>query len=92
MTEISTWTEERPHSINPSQRPIDNENIETGRNHLPQVKAPKLLIQYQMVMLENVHISNSIQIEQVIFRNMYAYINIYTTILSEKGSQKFERA
>lgn len=50
-------------------------NAECMKNSLSQEKAPKLVIQYQMIIFK--HTSNIIQMEQVIFRNMYTYICTY---------------
>lgn len=49
-------------------------NAECIKNSLSQKKAPKFVIQYQMIIFK--HTSNIIQMEQVIFRNMYIYMHI----------------
>lgn len=49
-----------------------------------------LVILYQMVIPENTCISNNIQDEKVIFRNMYGYTYMYLTTNEKKGSD-FER-
>ena len=45
-------------------------NAENGRNHLPQGREHQVPILYQMTSLENIHRSNIIQSEKVVFRNI----------------------
>lgn len=46
-----------------------------------------------MVSLENVHVSNIIQTEQGVFRNMYAYTHTYrdVTTINENGSHELQK-
>lgn len=44
-----------------------------------------MVIQYQMVSSENIHVSNIIQTEQVISRNIYIYIMHLTSIVEKKA-------
>lgn len=46
--------------------------------------AHQLVIQYHMVSSENMHISNITQMEQVIFRNTYVFINTYMDTITMK--------
>lgn len=57
-----------------------------GRTH-------QLVIQYQMVHYEFVHTSNVVQMDSVVFRNIYAYIstNKHTTIINDQRRHEFER-
>lgn len=47
------------------------------------------VIQYQLVFLEN--ISNTIQTEQVLFRNISLYMYMYVTAFNEKLDNEFEK-
>lgn len=51
------------------------------------------IIQYQIVSSEDVHTSSIIQMNSVVFRNIYVYISTYTltTIINNKRGHKFER-
>ena len=44
-----------------------------------------------MVNPENIHTSNIIQTEQVIFRNIYVYTYMCVMTINTKGSHEFER-
>lgn len=59
---------------------------ESGRKCLIQGRAHRLVSQYQMVSPENVHTGNSIQANQVIFRNIcgYTYTYVYVITINEK--------
>lgn len=39
-----------------------------------------------MCSFENIHESNIIQIEQITFRNIYAYTYMHVAIINEKGA------
>ena len=53
-------------------------NAESGRNHLPQGRAHRLVIQYLKVIPENVHTSDIILTEQITL--MYAAVYMYMPI------------
>lgn len=51
-------------------------NSDSGRNSLPQETENRWVLQYAMINQENIHMSNSIEIQQVIFRNMKVYTHM----------------
>lgn len=65
-------------------------NSDSGRNSLPQGRAHRWVLQYAMINQENIHMSNSIEIPQVIFRNMqvYTHMNIIFIEAWNKISEK----
>lgn len=48
-----------------------------GRNSFFQERVHQLLIQYQMVIIKNMHMSNIIQTKRILFRSIYAYTYTY---------------
>jgi predicted house-cleaning NTP pyrophosphatase (Maf/HAM1 superfamily) len=64
----------------------------SGRDNL-QGRTHQLVTRCQMVSAVNMHTNNSVQTEQVIFRNMheYTYAYVHVTTVLERGCE-FERA
>lgn len=86
------WIGKSPGNLNPTQRMIGNlGNIREGET-FSQGKTYQLVVPCQMIIPENMHPSNTIQDQQVIFWNICAYTNtyMYAVTTGEKGGHEFE--
>lgn len=61
------------------------------RNSLRQERAHRMAFQYQLIIPENVHTSNSVQIEQAILRNIYMCVltDIHEIAINENRGHEF---
>ena len=61
-------------------------------NLLNELITSKVVVRYQKISLENIHIGNSIGTQQVILKNIYVYTKTYehAVTISEKRHHEFE--
>lgn len=72
---------------------VTGKKTECGRGGPPQGRTIQLVLQFQKVHNENIHISNIICTQKVMFMNMYLYRNtcMYAIqLINKRGHEKFE--
>ena len=81
-----TWKQGRSQELNHRQRTTGN-YAERGRNSLLQGRARQMLIQYQVVRPETLHMSTSKPTEHIVFRDVCMYVS---TIKEKKAMSSRE--
>lgn len=70
------WVGKSPGNLNPTQRMKGN-LVNIRRETFSQGRTYQLVVPCQIIIPENIHPSNTIQDQQVIFWNICAYTNTY---------------